>query len=627
MKLFRIRWWIIPIWFALAYRLAAQWETQSFTLQPGWNAIYLHISVPQGTIESLVGNDISNPIYEIWEWLPAYPTAQFVQDPATPTTGGSQWSSWNRNGGPSTGLNALTGNAAYLVRNGSASNFVWTLTGHPVAPSYLWTGTGLNFIGFPTPTNAAPSFDQFLTPVPDFKVNADIFAYVGGPLGSGNPQQVLDQMMQNVQRGQAFWLRAPKFNSYYGAISVNLGSAAQINFSTNLGQYSFRLVNHLATNTTVALSFLPSGPDPTSGTNAPLVPLLLRGDRSITTLTYGAISLNAPTAVTLAPAGQPGADVEVVLGVNRYVMNTNRAGTQFTGILRLTDGVGYSQIDIGVSATVGSTAGLWVGNASVTGVQEYLTSYLMATNQTDLGALLSQRNLTNTATDSYTIEANTFRIVEQLQTTNGLQIRYLTKDSSSTNRSVAAPYPFRLIVHNDSGTNVTLLQRVYLGADPSSNSVISLKQSLLDPGQLAQARRISSVHLPWSPDSANLGWVGAGSLSASGPVRFVVPLAVDNPASNPFLHTYHPDHDNRDASFKPLATPGIESFAMSRSILLQVTPPAGDFNSLTRLADSLSGAYLETLTLSGTTNQTRNFNLSGYFSLTRISGISTLTRN
>src|SRR5688500_16371768 len=80
----------------LAISVSAQWVTQSFNLMPGWNAVYLHVDARHASIQDLVGADGANPIQEIWLWRPSPATAQFVVSPQLPTTGGSQWISWDR---------------------------------------------------------------------------------------------------------------------------------------------------------------------------------------------------------------------------------------------------------------------------------------------------------------------------------------------------------------------------------------------------------------------------------------------------------------------------------------------------------------------------------------------------
>lgn len=58
------------LWLTLA-SAQAQWLTQSITLKPGWNAVFLHVDPSHTTLDALVGADGGNPIQEVWLWQPA----------------------------------------------------------------------------------------------------------------------------------------------------------------------------------------------------------------------------------------------------------------------------------------------------------------------------------------------------------------------------------------------------------------------------------------------------------------------------------------------------------------------------------------------------------------------------
>src|SRR5690349_17906269 len=87
----RVLSWIAILAFLIAAgpRAHAQWITQTNALKPGWNAVFLHVDASHANLYQLVGNDLSNPIQEIWYWRPALPTGQFVESPQLPTDGGS----------------------------------------------------------------------------------------------------------------------------------------------------------------------------------------------------------------------------------------------------------------------------------------------------------------------------------------------------------------------------------------------------------------------------------------------------------------------------------------------------------------------------------------------------------
>ena len=610
----------------------AQWSTESFPLQPGWNAVYLNVDSSYDSLDNIVGADNSNPITQVWLWQPSQATAQFVSDPQQPTTGNSQWLSWVRSIGPLSKLRSLVGNQAYMVYVPTDGlPYTWKLKGKPVPPQYLWKSTGLNLIGFPSvPTNPA-TFDTYLAPAPQLEAslasspNAGIYAYVGGALGFNNPQQVFTLSAQPVNRGQAFWVRTGGFNSYFGPFNVLLSSSSGINFGDKLSQFSFRLQNQTASPLTVNLSSVRSEPAPAS--QPPVrgeTPLLLRGSLNLTNLTYGFTTLNGATnRITLQPQGQPGSDVEVVVGLNRSVL-TNAPGDLLAGILRLTDATGLEQVDVPVSAQMVSNAGLWVGTAVVGVVNQYLNSYYTAATLRDMTNILTQLNLSNSPTVSYMLETNTSRIIV-LTTTNGT---YLPKQTDTSPAGVARPFSLRLIVHSGTNGLNTLLQRVYVGPAVSNQQIVAVRQSLLDPNQLSSARRISCTHLPWEPEDQNLGYASHAPLLRGSSVSFTVFLPHDDQRSNPFLHTYHPDHDNLSADYSAALKPGIESYSIRRLITLYINPPKNDFASLTAAGSTLAGNYSETMILEGdpTINQSRTFTSGGNFQLNRISNIATLTQ-
>jgi hypothetical protein len=367
----------------LSFPACAQWLSQSFTLKPGWNAIFTHVDVSHQSLDSLVP-DANGPVAEVWLWKPTFSTVQFVDTPYTNAVPNSQWAVWTSARGDTDTLTTLVGNGAYLVNNRTGSDFVWTVKGKAVPPSYQWTTTGLNFLGFPTPSNSPPSFATYLTPAPGLDLSktlqnqARVFRYPGGNLGSTNPVEVVsfNASTTPVTRGQAFWVRGSTnyYNHYYGPVEVVLQNTAGIQYRDTLGTYSLRLKNLTTTSRTVAFNLVASENPPAGQPAIVATPqLLVRGDLSTTTLTYNHTVL-AGQQFTLAPVGQAGSELEVVLGLNRSLM-TAPSGSLYAGILRITDTAGLQQTDVPVSATVPNASGLWVGSASINQVGQYLKTY------------------------------------------------------------------------------------------------------------------------------------------------------------------------------------------------------------------------------------------------------------
>jgi hypothetical protein len=579
---------LLTVFLGLAHVAHAQWQTQSITLKPGWNAVYLHVDASHYGVADVT----PAPIDEIWLWNRIRSGDRFMSDPASPSPS-QDWASWNRIPLASDTLGTLIGNAAYLVRNSSGSDYEWTVKGKPLpptVPSYGWTSRGVNLIGFSTPENNPPTFSEFLSPVQRLASGGEFYRYDDGDQDV-KPSR-FDAFFNTVQvhRGQAYWVRHEgEFNRYFGAFEVVLQSPSGIDFGSSRSQSSLRIRNATSAELTVTLTLEPSEAAPAGETAITgEVPLLLRGALNPSDLTYGSENFASARQVTLKPRGERGSEIEVILGVNRSVLTGNPSDL-YAGILRLTDALGYSQVDLPVTAHPSSSSGLWVGSAVVNQVRHALKTY----EKDEEG---------NVVLDS-----------------NG---RYVVTSTKTDLGSVARPFNLRLIVHKGN-TAMNLLQRVYHGLNTAQAEVVAIKESFLDATQLASARRISSSHFPFS--EGNAGWPLGGSFAQGGSVTATVVLGHDAYGSNPFLHGFHPDHDNLNATFDTAEAQGTESYTVQRAITLSFSDPGTDFASLVSGGNQMIGEYGETITFKGLAEESFEIDTAGGFALRRISHIDTLT--
>jgi hypothetical protein len=410
----------------------AQWQTQTLTISNGWTSVYLYVDASsQNLLPTTAGLPISpsNPVDQIWLWKAPPNTAQYVSSPANPLNASGYWVSWGQTNQVNT-LATLVPNAAYLIHSTAATNYTWNIKGQPVPPSYTWDMTGLNLLGFQTEPGTPPNFQAFLAQAPALADSVQIYEYFGGPFSANNPAQVLFPQNTAVVRGQAFWLAATNVNNtYFGPFNVNLPNPSGLNYGASGGQFTFHLVNQTPNPLTVTMTVLPSETPPAG--QSPIVavpPLLLEGAENVTNLTYAYTALapagsgTGTNAVswTLAPSGKSGSDVPVVLGVNRYAM-TNYPGSLYAGILQFTDSLGFSDVNVPVSATAANTAGLWVGSASVSQVGYDLKTY--ATNS-DGSLMLSAVTNQVVTTNMYTFGQFTNLAATYLAVTNTLVDNY-----------------------------------------------------------------------------------------------------------------------------------------------------------------------------------------------------------
>lgn len=576
----------------------AQWITQLIPLKAGWNAIFLHVDASYATLDQLVGAAAPKPtpIVEVWRWNPAPADAVGVEAPQLPSGQSSQWTSWKRAESTTSVLQSVAGNTAYLVF--SSSDYTWRLKGRPLLPRYAWSTAGLNLLGFPTAPTTPPNFEAYFAVTPALP-GTEFYQYLGGDLSTNNPSRVFALRTTPVTRGKAYWMRAGEnYNRYFSPFEITAAQTGGLDYGSEDSVLAFRVRNVTDRALTVTLRLKPSEAVPVGQrTITALPPLLLRGAQNLATLTYASTNFttNLVLNTTLAAAGQPGSETEYVLGLDRARMGEN-VGEFYAGLLQLTDSLGYAQYDVGISGAVGATSGLWVGTAKVGEVGQYLTRYeLDGDNAPAVG--------TNGA----------YRVVG------------VVTNLASTPTS----FPLRLLVHTPTNGPARLFQQVFYGFDESSNAVVTTREASLSPNRRADARRLSAAHLPWTADNA--GWPFDGPLTRGATLRTSVTNAYDNQASNPFLHTFHPDHDNLDPRFGQALAQGAESYTVIRDVVLSVSAPDNDFTSRVSVASTLTGTYTETLRFlglarAGNTFDTRSFTVRGTFQLNRLTDVPRLTQ-
>lgn len=503
--------------FALEPAARAQWQTQSFALKPGWNAIHLHIDATHDSLENLVG--ALSPISEIWLWQENQTEGRILSNPLQPVSG-NDWVPWTKSTGPANAF-PLRANSTYLVRNDGPTEYAWNLKGKVVPPVIRWTASGLNFIGFPTRADSAPSFANFLAPAPAWN-DFVLFNYPGGEAvgASPNTTPLVSLSTTPVTRGQAVWIKKQdnSDNRYFGPFEVVLQDYRGIVFSDDLGAYSLRIRNQLNRSNNVSATLLGSELSP-AGESTPTPPMLLRTSRNTTTLQYAFVEMlvNQARSFPLAPKGQPGSEVEVVLGLDRASMaGTN--GAPFAGILRLQDTtLGHLQVDLPVTARQGSTEGLWVGDASITQVGNYLKTYAKATNAVDFANQLAQLealNVGNVAV-SLTNDQWTPHALALTDLTPAATDKDWTSVASSGDgtRWVAATDGGQIYTSSDAGASWTARQNIGGSGYVASSEDGTLLVAAVSGGLLYTSTDAGAT---WVPRDSARGWVSVASSGTGG---------------------------------------------------------------------------------------------------------------
>jgi hypothetical protein len=339
------------------------------------------------------------------------------------------------------------------------------------------------------------------------------------------------------------------------------------------------------------------------------VPLKIRGAFDPVTSQYGYTSLATAQTVSLAS----GQEIEVVLVVDRSAMG-NTAGALFGSLLRLTDSLGHTRIDLPVNAVGSDFTGLWTGAASVSEVSQVVGSKAVLKAAATGYATVQGGQVTNvqllTSGDSYesapqvtlvggggsgatAIAKVDYAIVSALQVTSpgsgytSAPTVVITGGQRNPN-GTASQFPLRLIVHRDVTGATRLLQQAYIGSDGVTTTLATAEN--LFPLSLKPSSRLSSAHFP-----SDFVKLGTGSLSASGTVSFEVLLDYDAD-TNPFVHRYHPDHDNLDARFEAKLPNGRESFTVRRAVTLEFQPNLPGINDPAWGVTMIGGTYTEVVT-------------------------------
>jgi hypothetical protein len=185
--------------------------------------------------------------------------------------------------------------------------------------------------------------------------------------------------------------------------------------------------------------------------------------------------------------------------------------------------------------------------------------------------------------------------------------------------ATASRFMLRTLLHLSDGGVASLLPQVFTGqlAVAPHDVGLSFREGALKQDSLASAQRYSAAHLPLDQPITS----GSGSVAIGDVLTRIVTVPFNDP-TNPFVHAYHPDHDNKDARGAPLAA-GVEAPNITRSCKFTFTaqPPAGSSSASGWGSSVIGGTYEETMT--GIYKDP--LILSGSFELRRASDIGTLS--
>jgi len=619
------------LFLCLAPAAHAQYQSTTYTLRGGWNSIYLHGEATYATIDTLFA---SRPeIVAVWRWNPNPSQIQFSSSSLIPTNGTPEWSVWTRGGSANT-LTTLSGQAAYLVEcTGTASNtYSVPIVQKVLPPRSTWVRNGANFLGFPSRlTSGYPTLANYFATFPvAIATNSKIYKYEGGPLGSANPIQVFSTTLETVDRTQAYWFESAVVGNFYAPLEVTPSNLDGLIYGRNGSLVSVRVRNRTSATVNLTVAPVTSAAAPVGQDQVTAaVPLTYRTFNT-TTASYEFTPVSTAIGVVIAPQST----VELFFGVDRAQI-TGATDALYASLLLFTDGGNLMDVYLPVSARVTSLSGLWIGDITATNVgnltlAKFYTCEVTRTVGTVVTTVTSQAlQSAPTALGPATLPAGTGGTLTYQWKKRGQIITDATSaqltlaeseriESGAFGTTTGRSFPLRVILHVDDTGAARLLSQVFLGklAVSPNNVGLATLETALKATELAAARRFSVAHLPPGAMIAT----GSGSVALGQTLVRSVPLAYNAP-TNPYVHTYHPDHDNRNARFDaPLA----ESPAITRdcSFTFTTSPPAG--SSAQGWGSSvIGGTYVETIT-----GLHRKPSLvTGTFELRRVSELGSITTN
>jgi hypothetical protein len=559
---------------ALVVETSAQSVTQTFQLRNGWNSIWLEVEPTNAEIETVFAG---LPLASVWTFVPRQSTVEFIQDQSEDLFNQPGWLPHfppQRAEAFLTKLYTVNALKAYLVKLTNGPRTL-TVTGRPVVREVKWVPDSFNLRGFPVNPSMLPTFNTFFGPSA---------AHAGQRIYQlrDNGQWALVAPGDVMKHGEAYWVFCRGASKFPGPLGLELDFGEGLHYGSVLTELVPRVINHASTGATVCWS------DLLNGINNPLSSQAFASNR----LSW--VRLPAPYCFTI----DAGEERDVRLAMRRV----DFSGTSFVSILEVKDAIGTRYLvpvtaqkllaarpSLTSAAGVGNPlAGLWVGSASVSNVNEVNSSQPASLTPTrssfDLRLLIH-------------VDANgQARLLKE--------VIQMWQNGTTTN--------------NGNGLAVT---------DKAGRFVLLTDDSLIPQFRGASlrdgtpvGRRLSTASFDFTNGALNALPMNGG-FAINNTNRCMIVLE-PNFSTNPFKHRFHPDHDNLDARY---ASYREEAYRITRSIELRYGPtdPAGPANaSLDYGYNVLGGVFHESIT----GLHRANIVAEGTFRLTRVSNSPVLNQ-
>ncbi|MDB6152670.1 MAG: hypothetical protein JWL90_1123 [Chthoniobacteraceae bacterium] len=547
---------LLPAWIALcvALTLRANAATQQFTLQPGWNAIYLEVA-PTNPDPLAVFAGL--PVDQVWAFFPTRSPVEYVSDPAAGLFNIPGWNVWLPPGSRAdaealSDLRGVISHQAYLLKNTGTAPAILTVSGSSSVRDIQWNPDSFTLTGLSVQPDTTVRSGDFFSNSPAHKGQ---LRYRLAPNGTWTA--LTDSSA--LTAGQAYWIYSKGGSDFSAPLAISFGGGRLLEFGTDQTSRLVTVRNRSAypTNVTITNSdgfpFIYQELNAATGQNEWLPLDILNRlipPGASTTLNLGIRRADLPAdRETLLQIS--GGGVALQLPVSAQVLKeANTAAARFAPLARSGR---ISASAIGPAPT--ASTGLWVGTATLSAVSE--------ANSSDTSAVTP----------------------------------------------TPAEFSFRLLVHVDTGGTARLLKEVILmkkhveGAPDAANPPPFVL--VTDPSKLGDydaplkrdgspyAYRTSSVGIDFAGTEVLLSGSFGSSLAGKIEIGRTLP-------TNPFKHRYHPDHDDLDAQFLPfpgnIPAEAQEVWSVTRDLELTFDTPTTSNNTPSSGYSERTGSYRETVT-------------------------------
>ena len=223
---------------------AAGVTTQSLTLLPGWNAVFIELDPdddnPETTDDATPAKVFANSaIQMVWALPRSTTTIQYISDPAEIGVGDTDWRVYIPASQPSaalTNLHAVAGGNVYLVKLAGADPLQLNVQGRPGLQRIQWRTESFNLVGFhadPDPARQVSFADFLALPVTS---NPAIYTLVG------NSWTLLSKTAL-VEQGKGYWVYNDGTFNLTGPLDVDNVNLNGVGYDEFDSVKSFNLVN------------------------------------------------------------------------------------------------------------------------------------------------------------------------------------------------------------------------------------------------------------------------------------------------------------------------------------------------------------------------------------------------